>query len=26
MAFKTALKAVDVSTAPDVNWPAQPEA
>ncbi|MGG7669685.1 tail fiber assembly protein [Yersinia sp. J1] len=26
MAFKTAVKAVDVSTAPDVNWPVQPEA
>ena len=26
MAYKTAVKAVDVSTAPDINWPAQPEA
>lgn len=26
MAFKTAIKAVDTSTAPDVSWPAQPEA
>ncbi|HIC9033650.1 tail fiber assembly protein [Escherichia coli] len=26
MAYKTAVKAVDVSTAPDVSWPAQPEA
>lgn len=26
MAFKTAVKAVDVSTAPDVSWPVQPEA
>lgn len=25
MAYKTAVKAVDVSTAPDVSWPAQPE-
>ena len=25
MAYKTAVKAVDVSTAPDINWPAQPE-
>ena len=26
MAYKTAVKAVDVSTAPDINWPVQPEA
>lgn len=26
MAYKTAVKAVDVTTAPDINWPAQPEA
>lgn len=26
MAYKTAVKAVDISTAPDINWPAQPEA
>ena len=26
MAYKTAAKAVDVSTAPDINWPVQPEA
>ncbi|ELN4640271.1 tail fiber assembly protein [Escherichia coli] len=26
MAYKTAVKAVDVSTAPDVSWPVQPEA
>lgn len=26
MAYKTEVKAVDVSTAPDVSWPAQPEA
>ncbi|ECB1461893.1 tail fiber assembly protein, partial [Salmonella enterica subsp. enterica serovar Poona] len=26
MAYKTAVKAVDVSTAPNVSWPAQPEA
>ncbi|WP_096969759.1 tail fiber assembly protein [Escherichia coli] len=25
MAYKTAVKAVDVSTAPDVSWPARPE-
>ncbi|OSN01537.1 phage tail protein [Lonsdalea britannica] len=25
MAYKTAVKAVDVSTAPDVSWPAEPE-
>ncbi|MFP1920682.1 tail fiber assembly protein [Lonsdalea quercina] len=25
MAYKSAVKAVDVSTAPDVSWPAQPE-
>ncbi|MDU7205757.1 MAG: tail fiber assembly protein [Enterobacter asburiae] len=25
MAFKTTVKAVDVSTAPNVSWPAQPE-
>lgn len=25
MAYKAAIKAVDVSTAPDVSWPAQPE-
>ncbi|HBM9994389.1 TPA: tail fiber assembly protein [Escherichia coli] len=26
MAYKSEVKAVDISTAPDVNWPAQPEA
>ncbi|HDQ3846554.1 tail fiber assembly protein [Escherichia coli] len=26
MEYKKAVKAVDTSTAPDVNWPAQPEA
>ncbi|EHF5029152.1 tail fiber assembly protein [Enterobacter hormaechei] len=26
MAYKTAVKAVNVSTAPDINWPVQPEA
>lgn len=26
MSYKTAVKAVDISTAPDVSWPAQPEA
>ncbi|MEB2411171.1 tail fiber assembly protein [Enterobacter asburiae] len=26
MAYKTAVKAVDISTAPDINWPVQPEA
>ena len=26
MAYKTAVKAVDVSTAPDINWPVLPEA
>ncbi|HCP9909499.1 TPA: tail fiber assembly protein [Escherichia coli] len=25
MAYKTAVKAVDISTAPDINWPVQPE-
>lgn len=25
MGYKTAVKAVDISTAPDVSWPAQPE-
>lgn len=25
MAYKTVVKAVDVSTAPDISWPAQPE-
>ncbi|MDN0805718.1 tail fiber assembly protein [Escherichia coli] len=26
MAYKTAVKAVNISTAPDINWPTQPEA
>lgn len=26
MAYKREVKAVDVSTAPDINWPLQPEA
>ncbi|EFE8748913.1 tail fiber assembly protein [Escherichia coli] len=25
MAYKTAVKAVDISTAPNINWPVQPE-
>ena len=25
MAYKNAVKAVDISTAPDINWPVQPE-
>ncbi|HAK8367134.1 TPA: tail fiber assembly protein [Salmonella enterica] len=25
MAYKAAVKAVDISTAPDINWPVQPE-